>query len=198
MNWLFRRARRPLVQSSPEEWKRQWQSLVPPENRDVPITLDGQTVVAFVQVNQFVMMLQDGLLMESTFFDVCKFFQRAGYHVIWLMRCIQDVHNGYLRRSGKADGRQQLRWIWRKPTTNFGRWTSDNYGVTILIQHRQVPPEEQDLRMSHTRVLQRVTWAESDDDTQMIPGRTEFLTVGKPATPEELLRWLNGTTLANL
>ena len=52
--------------------------------------------------------------------------------------------------------------------------------------------------MSHTRVLQRVTWAESDDDTQMIPGRTEFLTVGKPATPEELLLWLNGTTLANL
>ena len=46
--------------------------------------------------------------------------------------------------------------------------------MTILIQHRQVPPEEQDLRMSHTRVLQRVTWAESDDDTQMIPGRTEF------------------------
>ena len=93
MNWLFRRARRPLVQSSPEEWKQRWQSLVPPENRDVPITLDGQTVVAFVQVNQFVMMLQDGLLMESAFFDVCEFFQRAGYHVIWLMRCIQDVHN---------------------------------------------------------------------------------------------------------
>ena len=49
-----------------------------------------------------------------------------------------------------------------------------------------------------TRVLQRVTWAESDDNTQMIPGRTEFLTVGKPATPEELLHWLTGTTLANL
>ena len=32
MNWLFRRARQPLVQSSPEEWKRRWQSLVPPEN----------------------------------------------------------------------------------------------------------------------------------------------------------------------
>ena len=46
--------------------------------------------------------------------------------------------------------------------------------------------------------MQRVTWAESDDNTQMIPGRTEFLTVGKPATPEELLHWLTGTTLANL
>ena len=83
-------------------------------------------------------------------------------------------------------------------TTNFGRWTSDNYNVSILIQHRQVPPEITDLKTCKTRVLQRVTWAESDDNTQMIPGRTEFLTVGKPAAPEELLHWLNGTTLANL
>ena len=77
-------------------------------------------------------------------------------------------------------------------------WTSDNYGVTILIQHRQVPPEITDLGTCRLRVLQRVTWAESDDDTRMVPGRTEFFTAGKPATPEELLHWLTGTTLANL
>lgn len=194
MNWLFRRARHPLVQSSPEEWKRRWQSLVPPENRDVPITLDGQTVVAFVQVNQFVMMLQDGLLMESAFFDVCEFFQRAGYHVIWLMRCIQDVHNGYLRRSGKADGRQQLRWIWRKPTTNFGRWSSDNLHATILLQVEQLP--EGALQSIEAPILQRVTWAESDDATKMIPSRTYFYTAPSPSSPAELLRWLNGASLS--
>ena len=54
----------------------------------------------------------------------------------------------------------RCRWKWRKPTTNFGRWTSDNYGVTILIQHRQVPPEVTDLGTCRLRVLQRVTWAE--------------------------------------
>ena len=70
--------------------------------------------------------------------------------------------------------------------------------MTILIQHRQVPQQDTDLTQSCARVLQRVTWAESDDDAQMIPGRTEFLTVGRPATPAELLQWLNGTTLANL
>ena len=96
------------------------------------------------------------------------------------------------------DGGARCRWKWRKPTTNFGRWTSDNCAVTILIQHRQVPPEITDLRSCKTRVLQRVTWAESDDNTQMVPGRTEFFTTGKPATPEELLHWLTGTTLANL
>ena len=77
---LFRRGE--LRQCMPEEWKTQWQSLFPPENRDVPITCDGETVVAFVQINHYVMMLQDGLLMEASFFDVCEFFQRAGYHVI--------------------------------------------------------------------------------------------------------------------
>ena len=82
--------------------------------------------------------------------------------------------------------------------TAVGRWTSDNYGVTILIQHRQVPPEVTNLGTCRLRVLQRVTWAESDDDTRMVPGRTEFFTAGKPATPEELLHWLTGTTLANL
>lgn len=194
MNWPFRRARHPLVQSSPEEWKRRWQSLVPPENRNVPITLDGRTEVAFVQVNQFVMMLQDGLLMESSFFDVCEFFQRAGYHVIWLMRCIQDVYNGYLRRSGKADGRQQLRWIWRKPTTNFGRWSSDNLHATILLQVEQLP--EGALQSIEAPILQRVTWAESDDATKMIPSRTYFYTVPSPSGPAELLRWLNGASLS--
>ena len=186
----------PLVQSSASAWREQWRAIVPPECRNVPVTVGDKTVTAYVQINHFVMMLQDGLLMEEHFFDVCSHFQRAGYHVIWLMRCTQDIENGYLKLK-KQRGDKCL-WKWRKPTTNFGRWTSDNYNVSILIQHRQVPPEITDLKTCKTRVLQRVTWAESDDNTQMIPGRTEFLTVGKPAAPEELLHWLTGTTLANL
>ena len=186
----------PLVQSSASAWREQWRAIVPPECRNVPVTVGDKTVTAYVQINHFVMMLQDGLLMEEHFFDVCSHFQRAGYHVIWLMRCTQDIENGYLKLK-KQRGDKCL-WKWRKPTTNFGRWTSDNYGVTILIQHRQVPPEITDLGTCRLRVLQRVTWAESDDDTQMVPGRTEFFTAGKPATPEELLHWLTGTTLANL
>ena len=186
----------PLVQSSASAWREQWRAIVPPECRNVPVTVGDKTVTAYVQINHFVMMLQDGLLMEEHFFDVCSHFQRAGYHVIWLMRCTQDIENGYLKLK-KQRGDKCL-WKWRKPTTNFGRWTSDNYSVTILIQHRQVPPEVTDLGTCRLRVLQRVTWAESDDDTQMVPGRTEFFTAGKPATPEELLHWLTGTTLANL
>ena len=37
---LFRRSE--LKQCDPETWKRQWQSLVPPQNMDVPITIEGQ------------------------------------------------------------------------------------------------------------------------------------------------------------
>ena len=159
-----------------QHWRERWQSLVPEENRSVPVTVDGQTRIAYIQINQFVVMLQDGLLMKAHFFDVCEFFQKAGYHVIWLMRCVQDVEGGYLKLVRMEDGGARCRWKWRKPTTNFGRWTSDNYNVSILIQHRQVPPEITDLKTCKTRVLQRVTWAESDDNTQMIPGRTEFLT----------------------
>ena len=196
MLFFGKRKSTPLVQSSTEDWRKQWQDLVPPECRNVPVTVDGKTMTAYVQINHFVMMLQDGLLMQQGFFDVCAHFQRAGYHVIWLVRCTQDIAGGYLKLR-KESGNECL-WKWRKPTTNFGRWTSDNYGVTILIQHRQVPPEITDLGTCRLRVLQRVTWAESDDDTQMVPGRTEFFTAGKPATPEELLHWLTGTTLANL
>ena len=196
MLFFGKRKSAPLVQSSTEDWWKQWQDLVPPECRNVPVTVDGKTMTAYVQINHFVMMLQDGLLMQQGFFDVCAHFQRAGYHVVWLVRCTQDIAGGYLKLR-KESGNECL-WKWRKPTTNFGRWTSDNYGVTILIQHRQGPPEITDLKTCKTRVLQRVTWAESDDNTQMVPGRTEFLTVGKPATPEELLHWLTGTTLANL
>ena len=79
--------------------------------------------------------------MKAHFFDVCEFFQKAGYHVVWLMRCVQDVEGGYLKLVKMEDGGARCRWKWRKPTTNFGRWTSDNYSVSILIQHRQVPPD---------------------------------------------------------
>ena len=151
-----------------QHWRERWQSLVPEENRSVPVTVDGQTRIAYIQINQFVVMLQDGLLMKAHFFDVCEFFQKAGYHVIWLMRCVQDVEGGYLKLVRMEDGGARCRWKWRKPTTNFGRWTSDNYNVSILIQHRQVPPEITDLKTCKTRVLQRVTWAESDDNTQMM------------------------------
>ena len=168
---------------------------MPPENRDVPITFEGETVVAFVQMNHYVMMLQDGLLMEASFFDVCEFFQRAGYHVIWLMRCTQDIHNGYLKLMDE-DSTHRCRWLWKSPTTNFGRWTSDNFHASIVLQWRQIP--ESGLQNCNERLLQRVTWAESDDPEEMIPGRTRFNTVGNPATPMELLHWLEGATLANV
>ena len=109
-----------------QHWRERWQSLVPEENRSVPVTVDGQTRIAYIQINQFVVMLQDGLLMKAHFFDVCEFFQKAGYHVVWLMRCVQDVEGGYLKLVKMEDGGARCRWKWRKPTTNFGRWTSDN------------------------------------------------------------------------
>ena len=127
----------PLVQSSASAWREQWRAIVPPECRNVPVTVGDKTVTAYVRINHFVMMLQDGLLMEEHFFDVCSHFQCAGYHVIWLMRCTQDIENGYLKLK-KQRGDKCL-WKWRKPTTNFGRWTSDNRCVTILLQYKPAP-----------------------------------------------------------
>lgn len=191
---FFLRKHREIVQSDPETWKKQWQSLVPPECRNVPITLGNETVIAYVQMNQFVLMLQDGLLMEAGFFDVCSFFQKAGYHVAWLMRCTQDIANGYLKAGSGTDERRK--WIWKSPTTNFGRWISDNFNATIFIQYRQIPPKG--LLNCKERILHRVIWAESDDPTEMIPGKTSFIGVDTPGTPQELLRWLHGEPLSKL
>lgn len=186
-----RKERAVLAQSSPEEWRQQWQSLVPPECRNVPVTVGGKTEIAFVQENHFAMMLQDGLLMEPSFFDVCEHFQRAGYHVIWLMRCTQDIENGYLRRR-KALRDGGFLWDWRSPTTNFGRWTSDNRYVTILLQHRPLPEGAEPLSECREPVLQRVRWAESPDAGRLVPRRTKFETSPGPATPRDLANWLSG------
>lgn len=188
MLFFGKRKSAPLVQSSTEDWRKQWQDLVPPECRNVPVTVDGKTMTAYVQINHFVMMLQDGPLMQRGFFDVCAHFQRAGYHVIWLMRCTQDIAGGYLKLR-KESGNECL-WKWRKPTTNFGRWTSDNRYVTILLQYKPAP--DGDLSRCTEHILQRVQWAESNDNSKMVPGRTEFATVGAPGTPAELSNWLHG------
>ena len=179
---------------TPEEWKVLWQSLFPPASRDVPVTCDGKTEIAFVCHKHFVMMLQDGLLMEAAFFDVCEHFQKAGYHVVWLMRCTRDIAEGYLKQ-GRRQG-DRLQWIWKKPTTNFGRWTSDNAEATILLQYRPIPAAG--LLACTDNILQRVSWAESDREGSMIPGRTVFTTVDRPGTPAELLRWLDGASLSAL
>ena len=167
-----------------------WHALVPEENRNVPVTVERQTRIAYIQINQFVVMLQDGLLMKAHFFDVCEFFQKAGYHVVWLMRCVQDVEGGYLKLVKMEDGGARCRWKWRKPTTNFGRWTSDNRCVTILLQYKPAPDGPLEHCTEH--ILQRVQWAESSDNAQMVPSRTEFATVGVPGTPAELANWLRG------
>lgn len=190
---LFGR-KEPFHQSPGEEWIRQWQSIVPPENRNVPITMDGETFIAYVQIKQFVMMIQDGLLMEPTFFKVCKFFQKAGYHVIWLMRCSQDIHNGFLKPLRSSNFRKK--WLWKSPTTNFGRWTTDNFEASIVLQWQEYQGE--DPLACKERILQRVVWAESDDNTRMIPGRTEFQTTDRPGTAAELLKWLQGAGLNSL
>ena len=113
MLFFGKRKSAPLVQSSTEDWRKQWQDLVPPECRNVPVT---------------------------------------GYHVIWLMRCTQDIAGGYLKLR-KESGNECL-WKWRKPTTNFGRWTSDNRYVTILLQYKPAP--DGDLSRCTEHILQRV------------------------------------------
>ena len=110
----FFRGKPPYEQSAPEDWRDRWRSLVPPECRNVPVAADGESVVAFILMNHFAVMLQDGLLMEASFFPVCEHFQKAGYHVVWLMRCTQDVYNGYLKRGKTKDG--TTTWIWKSPT----------------------------------------------------------------------------------
>ena len=41
-----------------QHWRARWQSLVPEENRSVPVTVDGQTRIAYIQINQFVVGLR--------------------------------------------------------------------------------------------------------------------------------------------
>ena len=187
------RRSKPFSQSSHDDWHNQWQSAFPPECRDVPVTIGDKTFVAYVLVGHTVMMLQDGLLMHATFFDVCEHFQRAGYHVVWLMRCTQDIHNGYLKRKGSQGSRTN--WLWKKPTTNFGRWSTDQKHASILLQIKELP--DGNPLACRDAVLQRVIWAESDDPESMVPRRTRFITVNVPDTPPELVRWLNGESLSN-
>ena len=168
---FLKRKKEPYVQSSTADWQDRWRSLVPPECRNVPVVVDGVSIEAYVLVNHFAMMLQDGLLMEASFFDVCE-----------------------QKRGGEKNG--STRWLWKSPTTNFGRWISDNREASILIQHTELP--DGDIRSCNAPVLGRVTWATSDDDTKMVPGRTEFQTVALPATPRQLLRWLNGESLRSI
>ena len=190
---MFRK-KEPFSQSTSEDWREQWRGLVPPECRNVPVTVEGKRITAFILIHHFAVMLQDGLLMEGSFFDVCEHFQKAGYHVVWLMRCTQDVYNGYLKRGKTKDG--STTWIWKSPTTNFGRWISDNREATILLQHTELP--KGDLRDCDAPVLTRVNWATSDDPEEMIPKHTDFVTVDLPATPKQLLRWLTGESLARI
>ena len=46
MLFFGKRKSAPLVQSSTEDWRKQWQDLVPPECRNGPVTVDGKSMTA--------------------------------------------------------------------------------------------------------------------------------------------------------
>ena len=48
MLFFGKRKSAPLVQSSTEDWRKQWQDLVPPECRNVPVTVDGKTMTCLL------------------------------------------------------------------------------------------------------------------------------------------------------
>ena len=176
-------------QSGTDQWQDQWRGIVPPECRNVPVEWNGESIIAYIQIHHYAVMLQDGLLMEEAFFPVCEHFQKAGYHVVWLMRCTQDIENGFLKMKGREHD-DRVKWLWKSPTTNFGRWMTDQQRATILLQYRELP--DGSIAGSEEQVLARVVWAESDHPEMMVPGRTVFYTEDIPATPGELIRWLNG------
>ena len=45
------RRRRQEKADSQQAWLARWQSLVPEENRNVPVTVEGQTRIAYIQIN---------------------------------------------------------------------------------------------------------------------------------------------------
>lgn len=51
-----------------QHWRERWQSLVPEENRSVPVTVDGQTRIAYIQINQFCRHAAGRASDESAFF----------------------------------------------------------------------------------------------------------------------------------
>ena len=112
---LFRK-KQPFTQSMHEVWRSQWQELFPPECRNVPVTVDGVTHIAYVLVGHNAMMLQDGLLMQATFFDVCELFQKAGYHVMQAVgRLVRQGTSGnlehlYFRCTGYENASRRRRW----------------------------------------------------------------------------------------
>ena len=109
------------------------------------------------------------------------------------MRCTQDIYNGYLKQKSVSGDRTN--WLWKRPTTNFGRWSSDQQHASIILQVKELP--DGNPKDCTEKVLQRVIWAESDDPEKMVPRRTAFITTNVPDTPQELVRWLNGESLSN-
>ena len=43
----------PLVQSSASAWREQWRAIVPPECRNVPVTVDGKTMTTTVPLASY-------------------------------------------------------------------------------------------------------------------------------------------------
>ena len=87
-----------------------------------------------------------------------------------------------------------MQWLWKRPTTNFGRWSSDQKHASIILQIDELPDEGP--VGCDKKILQRVVWAESDDPESMVPKRTTFTTVNVPDTAPELARWLSGESLS--
>ena len=116
------RRRRQEKADSQQAWLARWQSLVPEENRNVPVTVEGQTRIAYIQINQFVVMLQDGLLDEirallaSGISPAATAMQAIGYkEYVDCLTAGGDVHaaTALVQQRSRNYAKRQLTWLRR-------------------------------------------------------------------------------------
>ena len=128
------RRRRQEKADSQQAWLARWQSLVPEENRNVPVTVEGQTRIAYIQINQFVVMLQDGLLDEirallaSGISPAATAMQAIGY------KEFLGVLDGTLTEQEALElvklrsrqyAKRQLTWLRKNPAIHWIYWEKE-------------------------------------------------------------------------
>lgn len=116
------------------EWHRSWQEMFPEECRECVVTLGDTSHRADVLVSKTVVEFQHSPISYEEFDERNRFYQDAGYKVIWLF----DLENAYKSRKIELEDSFEGKYRWKWAFGTLYNYDTNQSAVEVFFQfHRE-------------------------------------------------------------
>lgn len=115
--------------SDMSDWHRSWQMQYPEECREVVIEKGGVKHRADICLHSTIVEFQSSPITPSEYDERNRFYNEAGYKVVWLFNCID--------KAGLADDDEANHYTWKYAPPTFDNFSANSRKVEVYFQFNE-------------------------------------------------------------